>query len=276
VGARIVGSSAHLFVVNLRIYLTLAVIVLAVIGLRRHAKSRSLELLAIFPFLLVVGQSYGGEVLIRCFLYSLPFLSLLAAGGIERLAGTVSHGASALGYRIWRRRAVRPRQSTAAWSIVAATIVLALAGALAVARGGNDPYTANTPAERQAVLAVYSHARPGERVGSFSFYLPMADQDVGALRYVEADDSNAATPADATTYLLSQRPQWIILSHSQERWGELVMNWQPGWEPAAMRALVASGYRVFRAWPGAVVLTSTAAGHAPTVSAAARALSESG
>ena len=73
----------HVFVVQFRLAMTLGFWVLALYGFLRRVRHGYLDLdavaLAFVPFGLLALQSYGGEMLLRVYLFSLPFMAFLAA-----------------------------------------------------------------------------------------------------------------------------------------------------------------------------------------------------
>src|SRR5262249_10873455 len=64
--------------------LTLTVWGLAVLGTLRRIRAGGWDVrcvaLAIAPFALLAGNAYGGEILFRVYLYTLPFMTLMVAG----------------------------------------------------------------------------------------------------------------------------------------------------------------------------------------------------
>jgi hypothetical protein len=92
---RLRGSNLHLIVLAIRLATTAGLFGLAAIGtLHRWFSGRrdlTWPILAFTPFGLLLLQSYGGEMLLRVYLFSLPFTAFLAAyalvewGSAERL-----------------------------------------------------------------------------------------------------------------------------------------------------------------------------------------------
>jgi hypothetical protein len=70
--------------------------------------------------------------------------------------------------------------------------------------------------------------------------------------------ANSPNDAETLSYnkarLLRAKPQWIILSKSQEAWGEIVGGYPKGWEKGLEGTLENRGYQVVAAWPTASVL----------------------
>jgi hypothetical protein len=248
VTSRVTGSASHRLVVDLRILLTATLFGLAVIGsLRRATETRTLEFLVGAPFLLLVFQNYGGEVLIRVLLFGLPFTSLLAASAIlPNRSGAVAP----LIPRI-RRRVRGP----AVLGLTVAVTLFGFALVTTVVRGGNDAYEAFSTGELQAVNFAYDHVQPHQSIGLVAPYLPVGQRDVGSVKVFVADDgSTVFTLRHDESALLRTQPEWIILSQSQEAWGESVAGFARGWERSIENDLIRHGYRVAAGWSTATVL----------------------
>ena len=247
VSQRVTGALDHRLIIDLRLFLGLALITLAAAAaLRRRGKSRTLEFLAATPFLLLAGGSYGGEALLRCFLFSLPFTSLLA--------GTVLVG-------LLRS----PRHTTrvpTGQALALVAVIVCFAALLTVVRGGNDAFESFTHDERAAVTTVYRVATAGQRLGATTTstdQLPWRDQDVGRLIFVDPVAANNA--GDVAHSLERQRVNWVILTQNEERWGELVAGLALGWQSQVQRDLMAKGYTIYHQWPTATILEHTGSPH---------------
>jgi hypothetical protein len=252
VTSRVTGSASHRLVVDLRILLTAALFGLAVIGsLRRATETRTLEFLAGCPFLLLVFQNYGGEVLIRVVLFGLPFTSLLAASAIlPKRSGAVAP----LIPRVRRRF-----RAPAALGLTVAVTLFGFAFLTTVVRGGNDAYEAFSTGELQAVNFAYDRVQPRQSIGLVAPYLPVGQRDVGSVNVFVADDGPTVfTLHHDESTLLRRRPEWIILSQSQEAWGENVAGFARGWERSIENDLIRNGYRVAARWLTATVLQAGA------------------
>jgi hypothetical protein len=248
VTSRVTGSTSHRLVVDARILLTAALYLLAGIGvLRRSPNSRLLELLAGAPFLLLAAQDYGGEGLLRVVLFGLPFTCLLAASAIlPNRTGDIRSFIPKLRFG---------RHSRSALRVAVGVFVLGFALATAVVRGGNDAYEAYSRGELAAVNFTYDHVQPGQSIGLVAPYLPIGQQDVGSVPvFVVADAGGTPTLHTDRSLLIGNRPAWVILSHSQEAWGEIVAGYPKGWEVSIEGALVEHGYRIAATWSTATVL----------------------
>ena len=84
VTSRVTGSAGHVAIVQFRLAFTAVIWLLAAAGViarrRNGAADVAILALAVIPFGLVALQSYGGEILLRVFFFSLPFASFLVAG----------------------------------------------------------------------------------------------------------------------------------------------------------------------------------------------------
>jgi hypothetical protein len=244
VTSRVTGSVSHLLVVKLRILITAGFFFLAGIGfLRRYADSRTLEALSGVPFVLLVAQNYGGEGLLRVVLYSLPFVSLLAASAIlPDTSGTIRSFMPRLRIRRNGRNLLR---------LAVVIVVLGFAVVTTIVRGGNDSYEAFSTGELAAVNYAYDHVRPGQIIGVITPFLPIEMRDVGSVAVYA---SSGGTVKQQGSILIKARPAVIVLTQSQEAWGELVAGYPKGWEAVVEVNLVQHGYRVVASWPTATVL----------------------
>lgn len=247
VSNRITGSGSHLLVVKARILLTIALYVLAGIGvLRRNTNSRALEMLSAAPFVLLAVQSYGGEGLLRVVFFALPFTAMLAASAIlPSRTGSV---------RSWLPNLRLGRFGRVALCVAVAVVVLGFSLATTLVRGGNDAYEAFSRGELDAVNYAYNHSVPGQTIGMVAPFLPGGQRDVGSVQFYSADDGGYSSVGDDQTALLQTHPAFIILSQSQEAWGEIVAGYPEGWENSVEIYLVNHGYQIVAEWATATVL----------------------
>jgi hypothetical protein len=251
VTARVSGASTHLLVVEIRILLTGALFFLGGVGfLRRYADSRVLEALVAAPFLLVAAQSYGGEGLLRVVLYALPFASLLAASAILPSSSGTIRGllpAITIGHFTGIGRT--------ALRIIIAGVLLSFALATTIVRGGNDAYVSFSRGELAAVNYAYAHVRAGDTIGLANYYLPIGQRDITTV--------GVYNPGSTSSYqkigqlLLQAKPTIIILSQSEEAYGEEVVGYPVGWEATLETMFVNHGYRIAAHWTTATVLKAT-------------------
>lgn len=148
VAGRLQGSAGHILVVQGRLGFTLAIWVLAVVGgVRRLRAGRfdlTLALLAMAPFGLVLVQGYGGEMILRVFLFGIPFMAFFAAASLLPTPGPAS----------WRL------------SIAMVVLSVAFAGGQLFTRFGNEMADIVTVEDYEAAEYVKTVAEPGAMIAS--------------------------------------------------------------------------------------------------------------
>lgn len=247
VTGRVSGSGAHQLAAETRILVIGGLYLLAGVGtLRRSTDSRVLEMLAGAPFVLLVISSYVGEGLMRVVLYALPFTALLAASAIlPQVSGPIRSFVPNFRVRRHGRAAI--------WFLVF-VIVLGSAFATTIARGGNDAYESFSIGELDAVNYVDAHVHYNDTVGLISPYLPYNQADVGSINWVGLQTGGGASLASLRSSLIKLHPRFIILSQSQENWGEIVGGYPKGWENSIFDSLLNRGFHVAASWSTATVL----------------------
>ncbi|MGH3626980.1 MAG: hypothetical protein ACRDRL_06005, partial [Sciscionella sp.] len=260
IGARFVGDAGRTVILLVRVGLTCAVGALAGAGwllLRRHGvRSWTLPLLAVAPFGLIVLQSYGGEVFLRCYLFSLPFSAILAAGAVDALIARGSDGNQVpIGTRL---AALAP--SVQRRSLMLTLTVLVLSGlgiATVTARGGNDAYTSFSRADLAAVDYVYRTARGGQTLEALTSAVPLEFRRVGDLTQGSLD-TECTDYARLVGCVLHKSPDYLIVTPSEANDGRIYYGRPAGWTRTLLRQLVASGgYRVAFRQGGTTVLATT-------------------
>lgn len=155
VSERVNGSPDHILVVRARVALTLGVILFAGVGLWRRWRLGHRDLVPVLmiggAFALLPMQPYGGEMLLRCYFFALPFLALLAGFWIYPEAS--------------RRLAVQK-----AVAVLALTAILL--PALFLTRYGNARIEQFTSAELAAVERTYELADPGAQLFAVASNVP--------------------------------------------------------------------------------------------------------
>ena len=105
--------------------------------------------------------------------------------------------------------------------LVVIPFLLALALVTVVVRGGNDAYEAYSAGELAAVDYAYSHVHSGQTIGIVTSYLPIGQRDVGSVQlFVASEVGGTPTLHYDQKELLGAHTPLIILSQSQEAWGE--------------------------------------------------------
>jgi hypothetical protein len=215
VANRVTGSSGHHLVVTACLAFTAGMMVLAALGalvrFRDGRRDLALLLLLCAPAPLVALQAYGGEMLLRVYLFCLPFAAVLGVGivygrpgGIPGLRGTV----------------------------LAAAAASAIVGVFFLTRFGNERMDIMTPSEMQAVDAAYQIAPQGSllvsadtnlpwRFAHFEQYLCLPDSDILLV-------SDPRTLATRIRAMAGSRPKaYLILTASEKAYAEMFFDLTP-------------------------------------------------
>jgi hypothetical protein len=144
VSNRVEGSPEHVFITKIRLVMTFFIWGLACVGavrrLRHGQHDISYILLALAPFPLLIAQPYGGEMLLRIYLFSLPPMAFFAA--------SVFYTTQTSGRSRWT-------------AVVNAGLCIILLGGFLFTRYGNERQDYMTNAEVAGVHYLYRIARPG-------------------------------------------------------------------------------------------------------------------
>lgn len=211
---RIAGSADHHFVVSLRLAFTLALWALAILGavIRFLDGRRDLTvlLLAASPIPLVAFQAYGGELVLRLYLFSLPFVVLLVAG------------------IVFGRPTSIPRLAT---SVVFFGAISLMTVVFFVTRYGNERIDVMTSAQVEAVRTLDRMAPPGSLLVAASNDLPWKFERVEQYSYIPVTDEVLVgdVGAIADIMLNPKYPQsFLILTRSQGAYAEVFTGLPPG------------------------------------------------
>jgi hypothetical protein len=217
------GSPEHIFILNLRVALSLFVWLLALGGFLRRFRDGYFDfnfvLLALIPFGLLPLQRYGGELLLRVYLYSLPFMVWFAA---------------TLFISSPLRRASPKRMTAVSRPLLIGATSLVLCAGFLFARYGNERMDYFTPNEVAAVQELYKIAPQGSLLLAGTGHVPWRYREYNSYRYQTVEtrvrDANAVDLAK----LMSNNSipgAYLILTRSQQASAELFIGWDPGtWE----------------------------------------------
>ena len=197
---RLSGSAGHLFVVRARLVMTAALWLVAAAGAIRRFHHGHLDLeaitLAVVPFGLMALQAYGGEMLLRVYLFSLPFMAFLAAGLFFPVA---------------------KRTSSAAGTLALSITLVVLSVALMLTKHGNERADWVSADELAAADYLHAIAPAGSMLGTVSEASPLKYRmfeayeyrDLGFLYAFGEPDAVADyfAEADGCAYLFVSRMQ---------------------------------------------------------------------
>jgi hypothetical protein len=216
--ARLHGASAHLFVVNTRTVMSLVVWLLALLGALFWRKGgvdrRAVVGCFLVPFGMLAGGSYGGEAVLRVYLFALPFALCMVAALISQFR--------------W----------PSARQVATATLLVVLVPFFLVSRWGNELFELVRPNEVAGVQAMYRMAKPGSTLVSITPQLPWRFADIQEFHY------RPAPLVQSTLGIMrlvegNPRGAYIIITTSQ-----IVYGWQNYGLPADWGAKVEEELRL--------------------------------
>jgi hypothetical protein len=168
---RVVGSPGRVAVQELRMAITITLWGLAALGAAQSWRAGRRDLrpyvLGVVPFLMLPVMTYGGEMLLRVTLFSLPFVAFFAARPLARLRPR------------WRRVAGDLGLPDAARVLVLTLLLAVLCAASVTARYGNARFDIFTDDEVEAVGMLHDLAPIGSVVVAGASSTPWASQDYG-------------------------------------------------------------------------------------------------
>jgi hypothetical protein len=223
---RLSGSPEHEMIARVRVYTTAGIWLLGLAGLaRRRLAGRSDIALVVMggaPFILLVLQPYGGEMLLRVFLFALPAVAFFAASVV--LASPLTSG----------RR----------WTFAGVTVLgcCLLLTVFQFTRYGNERLDSFTQGDVRAVRALYRVAPPGSVLFAGSYNLPWRYRNYADYDYRTISDLAAwRRNPDATGAVLAAirasargRPAYVIVTRSTTIASELLQ----GTSSATLRRFV--------------------------------------
>ncbi len=208
VGDHLRGNPGHTFIVYERIVFAATFWGIAFLGVLRQFWNGhwdlTLALLAGFPFGFLALQSYGGEILLRVYLFALPFMCFFVAG-----------------FFFPRLRPTARLQSVLMFGLSAVLIVGFL-----FARFGNDRADLMTADEVAAVERISVVVPAGSIVATANHNSPYGYRDYDRYTQLSLTPSfvsgSVTSIANAIGSLHDSRPVYVFLSRSQEAYFDLI------------------------------------------------------
>jgi hypothetical protein len=187
--------------------------------MRRRRFGLTTALIAGTPFAMLAVQSYGGEGMLRIYLFSLPATALLVAEAGVALA-------SVRGLRLG--------------VIIVALCTLPTS---LVARYGNESYERSTPNEAAAVAVLYRIAPRGSTLVSLSPNLSWQYRGLAEYAYPpSAVDESDFRRVDVAVRRVPKNPHgsYLLVTRSQIAYGEQVYGLPAGWEAVVRHDIAAT------------------------------------
>jgi hypothetical protein len=219
VSERLTGSPDHLFVIRIRLAMTAGLWGLALLGANRRLgrghRDTTFAILAAttVPFLLL--QGYGGEMLLRVYLFGLPFVAFFVA--------SLFHP-SLTARTTWLTTAL------------SAVVCVSLLGSFLFARYGNEKVNQFTEQELEVVDRLYEVAPKGALLVAGTINVPWQSRGYNDYRYltltkVAVDEGQPLPRIQDVLAAMKERPDgcsFLILSRSQKTYADLLGIWPPG------------------------------------------------
>jgi hypothetical protein len=224
---RLQGSSGHISVVYVRLAFAVVVWLMAGLGVLRRLRAGRWDVtavaLALAPFPLLAVQAYGGEMLLRIYLFSLPFMALLIA------------------FAFLPRRRDEPLQR---FGVIVVLLTLTIVPAFMVARYGNERIESFTPGEVAAVEQLYRLAPSNSMLIGVVGDVPWKNIRYEEYRYRPSGDDTYYRDLDGMFAEMSQfnGPVFLILTRTQAAYAQMILGATPDEWATFERQLFATGW----------------------------------
>lgn len=232
VSSRVTGDPDHLPVIHGRLALTLFVWGLAFVGVLRRLRKGYIDLIClagfIAPFSVLGGQAYGGEAMLRVYLFALPFSIALAAQ------------AFVADDEAWKKKR----------TFVVALVAVLLMPAFFITRHGNEAFEHFNKAEFELVNRTYTSAPPGSVIATLNSLVPTRGKDIEDYHFDSvAEDGPPADQVKALDDVVKAaegQHVFFVVTRAQREYASLTHGQADDWADRYIDNLIASGrYRLF-------------------------------
>ena len=227
VTSRLQGSPEHVFVVTMRLVMTIAVWALALLGglrsWRNGNRYLTYALLGGATFPLLILQPYGGEMLLRVYIFALPFVAFFIATLFFTLP---TYG------RSWRA------------TFLIGILSIGLLGGFFFTRYGNERMDYFTQYEVDAIQYLYTVAEPGSLWAVGTPALPWKFENYEKYKYTKVMEDVWVGDVDHIATLMAQERYtnaYLVLTRSQQAHAELFYSLPSGTWDNFLKSLVDSG-----------------------------------
>ena len=214
VGQRVTGSQGHVDVVDGRLLAAALIWCLAGVGALvwrpRKGTWAALPLVFLASFCMIAGGNYGGEGMLRVYLFSLPGSVCLIAVLISKFP-RFRLGQVALG-----------------------CLLLLLTPIFLVARWGNELYEMTEPGELTAMNQLYRIATPGSNLVALNSFVTWEYQDVTKFNYLFVSLSTLGSKSQVLAEInktVAGNPHggYVVMTRSQEAYGWQALGLPENW-----------------------------------------------
>lgn len=210
--SRVAGNPDHQRVVDIRLLTAALVWSLALLGAlvwRPRNGDRAVVLLVFLAaFGMIAGGNYGGEGVLRIYLFSLPGAVCLIAALITKLP------------RFWQGQ------------VALSCTLLLLTPFFLVARWGNELYEMVRPGELTTMNRLYQLAAPGSNLVSISSFITWEYADITKYQYLFVGlDTLGPNTLSQITNTVAGNPHggYVIITTTEEEYGWLVLGLPKNW-----------------------------------------------
>lgn len=221
------GSQGHQIVVLVRLLLTSGLWIAAFAGgvSRWHAgyTDTILIILSLSPFLLLGMQAYGGEMLLRVFLFSLPFVAFLAAAFFFQKPALKIGWIPVFSFGL---------------------ITLSMTFGFLMVRFGNERMESFTLAEQEAVQHMYEIAPEGSLIASSTTNMPYKYKDYEKYHYALFDAEILNKDVNAIITKMSDsryKASFLIITRAQKAQLEMFHSYTEEDIASFQKTLMATG-----------------------------------
>ena len=199
---RVQGTRQHEFVVYVRVIMTLGLWIVATLSaavrLWRGHRDAPFIILALAPVTLIALQSYGGEIALRVYFFSLPAAAFFVAASLAHAFG---------------------RWGPTRTALTISALCCVLLPLFLIARYGNERLDYFTEDEFHAVQYAYQISAPGSAFFVLNGNLPLRSHRYAADHQVDLGDYvrlyGGGYPGVIANTMLSRRPSFLVLTRAQ-------------------------------------------------------------
>ncbi len=227
VSNRVAGDPNHIPVIYTRLLLTGTVWLAAAFGFIRRLRRGRVDVLClvgfIAPFSVLGGQAYGGEAVLRVYLFALPFAVTLAASAIAPDA------------KKWGMRT----------TAIVSVIIIGLLPVFFLTRYGNESFEHFDQEELTAAHRLYEMAPPGSTFVALNSDIPWRSEHIEQYRFRALGD-DVLPPDDVAAVsgaLVSENGErtFLLATQSQQNFAQMMQGQAPGWTQSIIDRLMATG-----------------------------------
>lgn len=245
VAARLGADPRYQDMQYLRLLTSGALLAVAAVGwfcIRRRRGSILIGMLALCPFGLVAVQSYGGEVVIRCFVLASPILAPLAAVAVGHAYRRLTRvGVVRARHAAWSGQGWRYRNRFRIAACASVMGIAALSVVLTIDRGVNTEFETSSPTQVRIGRAVVADAPPDSTILAWGPTPGLADARMFLDVRLGSIDSLACLD-DLAACTARQAPDYVVVS----RQSAAALRLQQGYPTSVLREqlsqLAAAGY----------------------------------